>query len=98
MTRSESESFINTAPKTWSNAFSSIIIYESNNESINISFHPKEKALAVHVSENYSGDSSEVIEEIAIASQAIKELGHLPKSIASQKKYDYRQNWLEIGG
>ena len=96
--RSQIESFLETAPKSWSRAFDSIIVYKSVNEPFRISFHPKEKILGIHISEKYTGNSKKVIEEVAIASQAIEEHGHLPNNIARQKEYDYRQAWSEIGG
>lgn len=94
--REDINNFLKTIPSSWSKAFDSIVVYSSIKELFTISFHPKERILGVHISEKYLGSPIEVIEEIAVASQVIQELGHLPRKLSKQKRSHYIQQWREI--
>jgi hypothetical protein len=94
--RQDIEGFIEQAPNSWCKAFESIIIYTEINKPIRITFHPKEKVLGVHVSRKYDGTAIEVVEEVAVAAQAIEELGHLPNKLAKSKDLQFRQQWAQM--
>jgi len=96
--KSEIETFLETAPQAWCKTFDSIVVHTSAKDDFRISFHSKERTLAIHLSEEYAGSSSEIIEEIAIALQAIEAHGHLPDKLARQKQITFRNNWLERKG
>jgi hypothetical protein len=98
VSKREIESFLKLAPQSWSKAYDSIVVYSSNNEPPKIRFHPKEKTLGIHISEKSSKNAAEVIEEIAVASQAIQEHGHWPINLARQKDLKYRERWLAKRG
>jgi hypothetical protein len=96
--RKDIETFVEKAPKAWSKAFNTIIVYTAVRELFQITYHLKEKVLGIHISKKYEGTTSEAIEEIAVASQAIEALGHIPDKLPKQKESDYRMRWAEIRG
>ncbi len=96
--RKDIEFFVEKAPGSWTKAFKSIIVYTAVKEPFEITFHSKEKVLGIHISKEYSGSASEAIEEIAVASQAIKDHGHLPDKLPKQRDMQLRQRWFEIRG
>ena len=96
--RKDIEFFVEKAPSAWTKAFRSIIVYTAVKEPFKITYHSKEKVLGIHISRKYSGSASEAIEEIAVASQAIEDHGHLPNKLAKQRDMQFRQRWSEIRG
>ncbi len=95
--REDIELFLDKAPKAWSKPINSFTIYTSVQEPFRISYHPKDKVMGIHISEKFKGTSSEAIEEIAIASQAIEEFGHLPEKLSKARKTHFRQQWAKLG-
>jgi len=96
--RKDIESFVEKAPKAWRKAFQTIIVYTAVKDPFQITYHPKENLLGVHISRKYAGSASEVIEEIAVASQSIEAYGHIPDKLPKQRDSDYRKQWIEIRG
>ncbi len=95
--REDIELFLAKAPKSWSKPFSTFTIYTSVKEHFHISYHPKERVMGIHISNEFKGTNSEAIEEIAIASQAIEEFGHLPDRLSKARETHFRQQWAKLG-
>ncbi len=94
--REHIEEFISRAPNSWCKAFETIIVYTEIKEPIRITYHAKERVLGVHLSKKYKGTPSEAIEEIAVASQAIEELGHMPDKLAKSKDKAFQEGFWSI--
>ncbi|MCP4486014.1 MAG: hypothetical protein GY820_01625 [Gammaproteobacteria bacterium] len=94
--REDIEFFLERAPASWTKAIKSFIVYVAIDEPFCIKYYAKKKVLGIHISKKYRGTTSEAIEEIAVASQAIEELGHLPEKLAKARETYFRQNWIEL--
>ena len=94
--RKDIESFLKVVPKQWTSAVDGLTIYVSLDEPFQISYYNKEKILGVHISSKYNGKTSEALENIAIALQAINEIGHFPNKLSKSLEKDYRARWNQV--
>ena len=95
--REDVESFIERAPKPWTKAIRSFIVYTAMKDPFCIKYYAKEQVLGIHISRKFKGTKSEAIEQIAVASQAINELGHLPEKLTKARETHFRQQWAKLG-
>ena len=90
------ELFLRAAPKSWINGINGFTVYASIDEPFRIDYYRKSKMLGIHISDKYEGTKSSALDRIAVALQAIKENGDLPRKMSKSKEHDYCENWNKL--
>ena len=90
------EDFIEGLPFAWKAGIEKIVVYVSAGDQLLCSFHKRECAFGIHVPSEYSGTTSQVLEEVAVTLQAIRNYGHIPDRLSASQIREYQSRWHEL--
>ncbi len=93
--RDDLDYFISTIPSEWKALLGTIVVYGSNEEMLQITYHKKERLLGIHCSSSYSGSKFDVLEEAAIGLAAVCDLGYVPGKLSSSRRKEYKALWVD---
>jgi hypothetical protein len=91
--KQELELFVATIPSAWRKLFSTVVVYDSREESMKVTHHEKEGVLGIHCPDKYKGTSNETLEEVAVNLAALHDLGHIPAKLSASRRKEYLNTW-----
>lgn len=98
LTRRDVEAMIPTFPPDWEREVASIVLYQTNEECLFSSYHPKEKILGLYwpASLGFRLSKTAAIEELCVALAVVSEMGHLPPRLARKRRAGYSEQTLDV--
>ncbi len=85
--------FVKSLPQSWGTEVDSIVVHASDSSALMSSFHRPKKELGFHIPDDYSGSIDDLLDELAITLQVIRDYGHIPKTISRTAIETYLGDW-----
>jgi hypothetical protein len=91
LSRKEVEKIIPLFPVAWESAVDSIVLYQSPDEHLFTSYHPKERIIGLYWPRANESTPSKysAIEELLVAMASISDTGQLPQNLSNARRMQY---------
>jgi len=96
LNRQDLEEFLIRVPTEWTQSVDFILVREVSSDSIDVTFHPKERSITVDCPKGFDGTTVDALGELAITLIALSDFGYLPKKLSKSMRSEYRSQWATI--